>query len=133
VNFDVARDQIFSVFNKVWNHHVEWTDIPGTAPSKEEVWARAVLRHATGGQATLAGADAQKRYEFTGTAIFQVFSPIGDGLSAGYENAKKVVNAYQSARNPDIWFTNVRIQEVGGSGAFEQINVLVDFSYDDVR
>lgn len=73
-----------------------------------------------------------KRYTQTGTLWVQVFAPVGDGMVTAYGLAQAVVNAYRTARGT-VWYRNARMQEVGSSGAFEQINVLTDFTYDDTR
>lgn len=136
MTFDEARDIMLAVFKAAWDptgNPVFWTDVPGKKPPSERVWARVTIRHATGHQGSLKGAAGTQRWNRTGTIFVQVFAPVGDGSTAGYTAAQIVVNAYQAARNPDVWFRNVRMNEVGASGAFEQFNVLVDFSYDDVR
>lgn len=136
MTFDEARDYILGVFKGVWDttgFPAAWTDVPGSAPGSETVWARATIRHATGRQASLAGENGPRRYSRGGTVFIQVFAPVGDGSKAGYEAAQLVVNAYQAARHPNIWFRDVRMNEVGKDGAFEQLNVLATFSYDDVR
>lgn len=136
MTYDEARDIINTVFLNAWgatNFPVVWRDVPGSVPTSETPWARVTLRHATGRQASLAGESGAQRWERTGTVFVQIFSPIGDGSKKGYELAQLVTNAYQSARGSDVWFRNVRINELGSDGAFESFNVLADFSYDDVR
>lgn len=136
MTFDEARDEILGVFLAVWKplgYPVVWTDVPADVPSTATVWARVTVRHATGRQASLAGEDGARRWNRTGTLYVQVFAPVGDGSASAYAAAQVVANAYQAARGLGVWFRNTRINEVGASGAFEQINVLTDFSYDDVR
>lgn len=136
MTFDEARDIILKVFKDAWDptgFPVTWTDVPGSAPTSETVWARATIRHATGAQASLAGENGARRWARTGTVYIQVFAPVGDGSKAGYEAAQIVVNAFQASRHENVWFRDVRMNEVGTSGAFEQLNVLATFSYDDVR
>lgn len=135
MTFDEARDVMCATFLTAWEplgYPAVWTDVASTIPETEKVWARVVIRHANGGQGSLAGDTGVKRWERTGTLFVQVFAPVGDGTLAGYDAAQAVVNAFQSARDC-VWYRNIRINEVGADGAFEQINVLVDFSYDDVR
>jgi hypothetical protein len=126
-----------TVFKSVWDgtgHQATYTDVPATPPDSNSVWARAILRHATGAQASLSGPiNGATRWNNGGTVFIQVFGPVGDGSSAAYDAAKIVADAYKGARNLSVWFRNVRINEVGTRGAFEQINVLADFSYDEIR
>jgi Bacteriophage related domain of unknown function len=136
MTFDEARDIILGVFKAAWDptgFPAIWTDVPGSPPTNETVWSRITIRHATGNQASLAGADSTRRWNRTGMVYVQVFAPIGDGSKAGYNASQLVVNALQASRHSDIWFKDVRMNEVGVSGAFEQFNVLATFSYDDVR
>lgn len=135
MNFREARDYINKVFKDVWPlaYPVRWTDVPGDTPTGNTVWARVIIRHADGRQSSLADDTGQKRWLREGTVFIQVFAPVGDGSAAGYDAAQLVVNAYQAAKHCNVWFRNVRMNEVGNSGSFEQINVLATFSYDDVR
>ncbi len=136
MNTEQARDTILGIFKAAWDptgYPVFWTDVPGEKPASETVWARVTIRHATGRQSSLSGAAGTKRFESTGTLFVQVFAPIGDGSAAGYSAALLARDAYRDAQDPDVWFRNVRMNEAGASGAFEQFNVLADFSYDEVR
>jgi hypothetical protein len=91
------------------------------------------LRHATARQVSLANDVGQKRWNPTGTLWIQIFAKVGDGLATAYSLAQTVVDAYRVARGGAVWYRNPRLNEVGTTGGHEQINVLVDFSYDDVR
>jgi hypothetical protein len=62
-----------------------------------------------------------------------VFGPIGDGSTAAYDAATIVANAYRGARSDLVWFRNPRINEVGRSGSFEQINFATEFYYDFIE
>lgn len=136
MNSNEARDQILGVFKDAWDdtgYPALYTDIPGGIPQEEGPWARALVRHVTGQQASLAGESGARRWRETGIVIVQVFAPVGDGMVRVYELAQLVKNAFRDAKNLDVWFRNTRIKEVGTSGSFEQINVTTDFIYDDVR
>ncbi len=134
MNYEEARDLIFKVFNNVWNpaYPVRWPDQPGDIPGTETPWARVTLRHTNGQQASLSGEVGTKLYTNSGTLFIQVFTPIGGDMVDGYTLAQQVTNAYRDAKL-DVWFRNTRMKEIGASGAFQQINVLTDFQYDDVR
>jgi hypothetical protein len=108
---------------------VRWTDIAGAAlPDSNKVWCRVTVRHADGFKRVLSvGANT---HENTGTYWVQIFSPIGVGNVQGYAAVQAVVTAFRDS-NGGVWFRNVRLKEVGTSGAFEQTNVLADFSYDN--
>lgn len=131
---DQARDEMLAVFKAAWDTTgfvAVYSDVPGTAPTSEQAWARVSVRHATGGQTGLSPTTL-KRFTQSGTLIVQVFAPVGDGLSKVYELAQLLLLAYSQSRG-SVWYRRMRIQEVGNDGAFEQINFITDFTYDDQR
>jgi hypothetical protein len=131
-----AVDGILDIFKATWDptgFPAHYTDKAGEKPTSETLWARATIRHATGNQTSLAGASGTRRFTETGTLFVQVFAPVGDGSTECYKAATLIRDAYRDAKLPNLWFRSQRIQEVGESGAFYQINVLVTFSYDHVR
>jgi hypothetical protein len=134
MTLEQARDIIYNVFYAAWGEigPVVWDDIPATVPSTDKPWARVVLKHNGGGQSSLAGEVGTRRFNRYGIVAVKIFVPVGGGQTKAYQLAQMVSNAYEDARL-DVWFRNTRIQEVGASGAFEQIDVLTDFLYDEVR
>ena len=129
-----ARDIILSIFKNVWDPRLAlYNDVPGNIPPSENIWARATIRHATGNQSSLAGEVGTRQFTAEGTVFIQIFTPIGSGSTEGYVAAAQVQNAFRVARNADVWFRDVRLNEVGIVGAFDQTNVLATFSYADVR
>lgn len=136
LSFEQARDLMFEVVLAAWPHaasNLLWTDLPSDVPPSKAVWGRAILRHEGGGQASLANANGRRRWERVGTLFVQVFAPVGDGSKQGYRTAQVLVDAFQDIKSSPVWYRNARLNEVGTSGAFEQINVMVNFSYDEVR
>lgn len=135
--FDEARDIICGVFKDAWDVYpgtppAIYTDIPGDTPSAP-LWARVILRHATGRQSSLSGAiNGCQRFTNRGTVFIQVFAEVGNGSVDAYDAAQAIATAFRKAQT-GVWFRNVRINEVGADGNFVQHNVLSDFSYDDVR
>lgn len=112
-----------------------WTDVPATAPDGISAvltpWARVTIQHNEVTQ-SLAGEAGTRRFGRHGTLFVQIFSPLGQGQSELYTLAQAVNNGFADAREC-VWFRNIRTREAKPSGAFEQINVLTDFTYDDVR
>lgn len=136
MNYLQARDFIFGVFKAAWDattFFAAYDDIPATKPDGQSPWARVSITHATGGQGSLANHAGVRRWDRTGVLVVQVFAPIGDGIKTCYSLATLVSNAFEGSQGSDVWFRNVRLNEVGVDGAFYQINVLADFSYEDVR
>ena len=197
--FTQANESILGLFHAVWDDWVEYENVAGVTrkrdgiqqlgkPPSNDPWARVILRHFAGGQASLGG--ARSRYERIGLLTIQIFVPIGKGLSEGYELARIVAGAYEGKTGEDVqayerdeiteefkldsmgnlilaykkdsmdnpildsmgnripimqttgvWFRNVRITEIGPSETVEneaggdwfQINVWVNFEYDEVK
>ena len=130
-----ARDVIYTVLSTVWDpqYVINWPDVPEEVPDVELAWARATIKTDGGRQIGLSDQVGRRRFNTNGVFILQIFSPIGDGLTLGYELAQTVVDAYCGTHNDNLWFRNIRMKEVPGSGEFTQINVSVDFNYDDLR
>ena len=134
MNIEQARDDMYGVFQAAWDtaYPVAWGDLPATPPSTETPWAAVKLLHTGGGQSSLAGETGTRRFNRRGIIRISVQVPSGGGQTKAYQLAQQVANAYEDAKL-DVWFRNIRIKEVGVRGAFEQIDVLADFSYDEVR
>ena len=90
------------------------------------------MQHTNGGQSSLSGESGSRRFASRGIVAISIFVPVGGGQTKAYELAQLVANAYEDARL-DVWFRNTRIREMGASGAFEQVDVLTEFFYDEVR
>lgn len=105
----------------------------GEAPSGP-LWSRVTIRHADAPDTSLTGAlGGRKRHTNIGVLTVQVFGPIGDGSTVAYDAAEVLTTALRRSNDIAVWFRRVRINEVGPRGTHMQINVLADFSYDDVR
>lgn len=136
MNFLEARDVMFGVLKPLadaggWP--VDWPDVPFEIPTSATVWCRATIQHNGGGQGSLSNESGVRRWERSGIYSIQVFAPVGDGSKAGYLAAQSVVDALQVASHANLWYRNIRMREVGVSGAFRQLNVTAEFEYDDVR
>lgn len=137
-----AKDQILKVFKDAWDvlgHPAVYSDTanpadPGGSAPSASVWARATIRHVDGFQSSLTGpTEGKKRFTNVGTVFIQIFVSPGQGDTVAYDAAEVVASAYRNSRDIDVWFTRVRINEVGARGSFEQVNVLINFSYDSVE
>lgn len=136
--FDTANNEILDTFKAAWDttgHVALYENVKGDKPSgNSDPWARVTVRHSFGEQATLANAGGQRRWNREGIITVQVFIPLGEGLSEGYALAKIVADAFEGAATPSaVWFRNVRVNEVGPDGEWFQINVLADFTYDEIK
>jgi len=137
--YEQARDDIFTLIKAAWDptgYLISWPDDSNKAlpPAAQTPWARVQLFHGSGLQQTLSGETGARRFNRGGVLIVQVFAPRGDGLSRAYQLAKIVADGVEGRATPrQVWFRNVRITEVGPDGNFSQVNVLADFTYDEVK
>lgn len=145
--FDIARDALASQFYNFWL--AETPDLndgtvvpvfwPGVVepepPPQTSPWARYIVNHVTGQQATLA-AVGSRLFNRTGLVTIQIFSPINQegGLDKLQQLAMIAKDAFEGkSTEENIWFRNVRIQEIGASGNLYQFNVLAEFDYDELK
>lgn len=113
--------------------HYQNVNTEFVVPTDDTEWARVMIRTATARTASLGNHNGRRRYEREGTLWIQLFTPAGIGLSRVYALAKILTDAFQAVRpRRCVAFRNVRMNEIGASGNFYQINVLADFSYDEV-
>lgn len=137
--FREARDDILGAFKAAWDetgYFVAWPQKPAEPPADQvepQPWARITIEHARGFQASLASDQGLRRWERRGFVVTQVFAPGGAGTGETYDLAKRVVDAFQGKKTAHgVWFRNVRIQERGASGPWFQVNVVVEFTYDEL-
>lgn len=143
--FDEATDDILTIFSDAWNADAPnptLVDYPNIAPSdgvdlppdSNLSWARVTIQHQAGRQSSLSGANNTQSYDRDGLLTVQIFTAAGSGLSEAHELAKIVADAYEGVASPkEVWFRNVRVNEVGSEGDWYQTNVLVDFTYTEVK
>lgn len=139
--FEQAREDMFTLvrdaaLTKVTDAQIEWPDKGFEKPKPPAPWLRVALKHnpSVGGQASLAGDSGKRRYRRLGTLYVQVFTPVGEGLSANYQLCKIIADALEGVSTPrGVWFRNTRITEIGPTDDWQQINVMADFEYDEVK
>lgn len=130
-----AKDLMFEVYNTVAianNLETIWPDLPGDPPGTEIPWARIMLRHQDGNQASLGGDVGQRCWEMVGLLTVQLFTPFGGGAVNAYSIGQQLLAAYRGS-NSAIWYTNPRVREIGRDGSFAQANFIVDFNYSQIQ
>lgn len=134
MTFLQARDAMFGIFRAAWGNAgpVAYPLLPFTTPSARQAYAKLTLRHSNGRQGSLGGELGQRRFDRSGILRIQIFAPVGDGMVSAYQLAQIIANAFEDAKLA-VWFRNTRILEMGASGASEQVDVLTDFFYEEVR
>ena len=134
--YQQAVDDMFGLVRTAWNSDstIDWEAVPGEVPFTDVPWIRPTIRHTPGGQASLADGTRKRRWRRNGILWIQLFVPSGSGLSKAYELAKILTDAIEGTSTEHcVWFRNTRINEIGRSGAFNQLNVLTDFTYDEIK
>lgn len=105
-------------------------------PPQEEgsSWVRSSMTHLGGGQGSLANHAGVKRWDRSGLLIFQVFTPFGDGLKRSDVISSTIQGAYEGVTTAGgAWFRSPRSEEIGKSGAWFQVNVFVEFEYEEIK
>lgn len=143
-----ARNEILTLFKTQWEAdplsasiQVFYDDVKGDVPQtgdddtfQPSPFARVKIEHTTGGQSTLSGSIGTRTFTRNGLITVQVFTPSGQGLSLADQLVSIVVHAFEGSSTPSqVWFRNVRANEIGKSGPWFQYNVLSDFTYDEIR
>lgn len=142
--FKEASDAMQSKFKTAWDasatnpDYVDYENVPVangiTLPPDANIsWARVTIRNVTGNQESFSRYTGQRRFRRAGVMTVQIFIPLGTGLSELYSLGKIVTDAFQSGSTTNqVWFRNVRLNEVGSDGEFYQGNVLIDFVYSEI-
>lgn len=113
--------------------NVHWEGVQRDRDQDDSAFVRFIIRHVGSEQKTM-GPVGSRKFERTGFAVAQIFNPIGKGLSDSYISATNVNDAYEGKTSPNgVWFRNVRINEIGKEGDFFQTNVVIEFTYDEIK
>lgn len=142
------RREMFGLLTEAWQND-DWPSSPllvapnyqpegRTFPAKDPgtSYLEIYMRSAQGDQVSLANHDGVRRWEDVGTLWVLCFGSDkdGNGLEKAEYLATMAAEAYQGATTEHCaWFRNVRKVNVGSSGGWYQINVLIDYEYDEVR
>lgn len=143
---ETARTEVCRLLNEAWaastpalNNgqpvRIEWEGVQAsTPPPADAPHARHYMRHTTDQGQTL-GQAGTKRHFRTGLITVQVFAPVsGGGVTLAQKLAIIARNAYEGVgTSTGLWFRNARLNEIGVDEGLFQINVLVEFLYDERR
>lgn len=101
----------------------------------DEFWMRISQQTVLEEQATLSGNDLKRRYTTDGLLFVQIFIPktLPQNYAIGVKLAVFVKNLYRGKQTEDcIWFRNVRIQELPAEDAWNRLNVVAEYQYDEI-
>ena len=147
-NITTAVDEIFTLFKNAWdlssaqyNNNVIptvlWQGVDKEIdPDVTESWARIFITHTGGDQATLSNEDGKRKFERRGSVAVQIYFPIirGIGMHNLYKLAEVALKAFEGkTTDSGVLFKNLRFAEAGRFDAWLQVNVIGQFSYDEVH
>ncbi len=135
-----ARDAISSTINVAWladaltlGIALQWDNVTSDPVGEDSdghalPWARATVRHFTSTQETLGGPGARK-HQTEGAVTIQIFTPAGDGNVLGDQIVEVLKTAMRNVAVGDLWFFDVRVNEIGQDGPWFNQNVIAGFRY----
>ena len=106
-----------------------------TTPDPSKLWLRASIQTVLEGQATLSGNDLKRRYTTDGLIFVQIFIPKSKAqdYAFGLGVANLVLKAYRGKSTDNcIVFRNVRRQELPTETAWNRVNVVAEYEYDEI-
>jgi hypothetical protein len=106
-----------------------------TTPDVNKLWLRASVQTVLEGQATLSGNDLRRRYTTDGLVFIQIFIPRvrSQDYAFGLAVADLVLKAYRGKSTANcVWFRNVRRQELSAETAWNRVNVVGEYQYDEI-
>lgn len=115
-----------------------WTATPYTFdnekfdPVSNKAWARVVTRQLVSAQETL-GRIGARRFRREGIIIIQIFVPPDTGTREARELAKAAADIYEGVSFSSVDCTNAQIAEISDQPSWFQVNVEVDYAYEESR
>lgn len=136
MTYEQAVDDIQTMLLNAWivtGHKLFWESVRDQRETDNSPWASSTIRHTTASQDNLGGI-GNMSFLRQGFVIVQVFTPVGNGLQESYQLAKVITDAFEGKSSPlGVWFRRIRINEIGKDGMFQQLNVIIEFEYNEVK
>lgn len=143
---ETATDETLGLFKAAWEANapaatggaapdVQWPGVAYAPPDVHAPFARVSIREGTGRQATF-GTVGARRFTRPGIVTVQVFAPLSNGQHFSLAQKLAIIarNAYEGVGTASgILYRNARVRDVGPSTAWYQLNVTVEFEYDEQR
>lgn len=140
LTFDQANDEILAVVKtaldsqSIAEDYIFWESVAGDRQTDRNPFFQIFLRHRTGRNAGFPSATGSAMYRREGDVTVQLFFAGRRGLSAAYVSAKVFADAFEGQSTPGgVWFRNTRMNEIGKDGDFNQVNVVAEFLYDEIK
>ena len=136
LTYPQAKDTVFSHINTEWAEATEiaWPDLE-FKPDSHTAFIRASMNQGDGTQMSL-GAEQNRLFRNFGVIIVQVFAQRNDGGFQANELAQQA-KAMLHKKIPGLLLRNPRITDIGvrnekKGSPYYQVNVTVDYSYDEI-
>lgn len=129
-----VKPAIDTLLGYVPNLVIQGVQSPGKQPT-DKIHLRFSQQTVIEEQATLAGSDLKRRYTTDGLVFVQIFSPIAslNDYANGLKVAELVKSAYRGKNTENcMWFRNTRIQELPPEEAWFRVNVVSEYTYDQI-
>lgn len=100
------------------------------ADSVDTAWVMVTVHPTKGGQHTL-GKKTQRRYRRNGLIMAQVFTPVNTGSQQAETLAKQLGDIFEGESFDGVDCFNANMRNNGSDGEWFQMNVDVEFSYQE--
>ena len=145
-----AIDEINAAFWQDWNSaksssvvgyvpDIRWQNVEeASTPDGSKFWGRVSTQTVFEEQTTLStceGAPGQKRYTSSGLVFVQIFCPKSNAQANefGKKLSEVARSSFRGKSTPgNVWFRNVRINELPPEDLFYRFNVVAEFEYDEL-
>jgi len=137
-----ARDAIIDTLRDAWladpitvGIELQYDNVKADPPGEDAAgnalpFARITVRHQISPQETIGGVGNRKHLT-EGLVTVQVFTASGDGHTLPDQIAEILKAAMRNVRVGDLWFFDVRVNEIGTDGPWFNQNVLGNFRYEE--
>jgi hypothetical protein len=137
-----ARDAIADTINSAWlasgvtsAYELQWDNVKADPPGEDSAgnalpWGRVTVRHLISPQETIGGPECSK-FLTEGLVTVQVFTPSGDGHVLGDQIVEVLKAALRNVSVGNLWFFDVRVNEIGQDGPWFNQNVVAGFRYQE--
>jgi hypothetical protein len=131
-----ARQTVYSTFKTGWEAAYPAVPYVFDNETKDtkglDEWVRVIVRHTSGGQDSL-GAVGNRRYERRGLVLIQLYAAVNRGLLRLDELANTALGLFEGKTIDQVFFYDARPQEAPKEGQWARLNVIVEFTYDEIK
>lgn len=133
MSFENERRDIEARFSTAWaaTTPVAYGNVP-LEPPQNSSWVRLTILDGDAQQVSIGTGVAGAIHRNAGLIIAQIFTALGAGERPARLLADQVANIFRSAQFSDIICRSPRVEVIGDTGGYYQVNVAVPFQRDTV-